>query len=493
MPEAQSSYPRYRPSLLALLPAFFFMFFFAAWISMIFLEILGSYVIVLFFLIWIGSLLLTYLNLINTWVEFREEGLFVQRGIIAKKRTTLLYSQIQDVSESQGLLEMILGLKALKIVTMTALSAAAGRLPSFDKNTAGTIRSETLKRISVTGVAQTQKTVSGKPKQANAFEPTEKMQKNIFPIQIGKVILSGLPFAAIILFFLIALSLAVNPFFVFLIGIFLFIAIISIIGIAIQLSATSYFIGNTRLEVQFQFLSFYKLNIPYEKIQDLVLIKSLFARIVGIADLRIETGAAEVYARGQQKALSSNTIPALFQEQAFQLRGMFAKAMGFSLKEAAPALVAKIPLEEKKPLKKTVSLLFFLGVGIAIICAVLAFNAPQFFASALFYGLILLVFLAILKFVYEIFYLKAYYYNLTEDCLLIRKGLFNIKEIIIPFSRIQNVFVDQDIFDRIFGLWDVHVSTVTPHSMMQGHIDGLSLQNARIISDMLLGKIKQSN
>lgn len=491
MVDSVDVHKRYYPSLLNLVPRFFINFFIAAWISL-YLLFLGIYVILVFFLILFGGLALTYLSLINIWIEFREEGLFIQRGIIAKKRSTLLYSQIQDVAESQGLLEMILGLKKLKIVTMTMLSATAGRLPGFDNNTASTIRDAVLQRIASASQAQTLKTATGKVQPVVSFEPTEQMQKNIFPIQVGKAILSLFPLGAIILVFLVALVFLFGAITIFFIDIFFFFAIAVIIAIAIQLSCTSYFTGKTRLEIQFQFLSFYKMNIPYEKIQDIVLLRDVFGRIVNIASLHIETGAAEVYVKGEQQMRLMNNIPALLREHALQLRDFFAKSMRFSLKEIMPTLVSKIPLEARKPLKKTVALFFGFLIIFVVICAISFFAAPQFLMQILLYGIAFLIFIATIKFVYEIFYLKSYYYNLTEDCLLIRKGVFNITEVIIPFERIQNVFVDQDIFDRIFGLWDVHVSTVTVHSMMEGHIDGLNQQNAKLLAELLLGKIKKN-
>lgn len=490
MADSAGVFKRYYPSLLNLVPSFFVLFFVALWATS-FLLFLGVFALLIFFLVWFGGLALTYLDLINTWIELREEGLFIQKGIIAKKRSTLLYSQIQDVAESQGLLEMIFGLKALKIVTMTMLSAAAGRLPGFDKNNADIIRSAVLQKIASASQEQARKTVSGKAQPVVSFEPTEQMQKNIFPIQVGKAILSGFPLGAIILAFLIALVFLLGPAAIVFIGIFFFIAIIIIIGIAIQLSCTSYFTGKTRLEIQFQFLSFYKINIPCEKIQDIVLLRDFFGRIVNIASLRIETGAAEVYTKGEQQTRLMNSIPALLFEHSLQLRDFFAKSMGFSLKEIMPTLVSRIPLEERKPLKKTVAAVFVLFILFVIICIIALFAAQQILTQILFYGIVFLILIAIIKFVFEIFYLKNYYYNFTEDCLLIRKGVLNITEVIIPFGRIQNVFVDQDIFDRLFGLWDVHVSTVTMHSMMEGHIDGLNAENAKTIAGLILEKIKK--
>ena len=54
----------------------------------------------------------------------------------------------------------------------------------------------------------------------------------------------------------------------------------------------------------------------------------------------------------------------------------------------------------------------------------------------------------------------------------------------------QDVYVDQDIFDRMFGLWDVHVSTATMMSGMEAHIDGVKRENAMKLREMLLQKIR---
>jgi membrane protein YdbS with pleckstrin-like domain len=107
-------------------------------------------------------------------------------------------------------------------------------------------------------------------------------------------------------------------------------------------------------------------------------------------------------------------------------------------------------------------------------------------------GIVFLVLFFIARFVYEQAYLKGYYYNIASDHLIIRKGVFNITEVIIPFKNVQNVFLDQDIFDRLFRLYDVHLSTITPISGLEGHIDGLSAENASKIRDLLLRQIKPS-
>ena len=52
--------------------------------------------------------------------------------------------------------------------------------------------------------------------------------------------------------------------------------------------------------------------------------------------------------------------------------------------------------------------------------------------------------------------------------------------------------MDQDILDRIFGLWDVHVSTATNMSGAEAHIDGVKHDNANAIKELILAKIRKA-
>ena len=49
-------------------------------------------------------------------------------------------------------------------------------------------------------------------------------------------------------------------------------------------------------------------------------------------------------------------------------------------------------------------------------------------------------------------YIKSYYYSDDEGFITIRKGVFTPTEIHVQYGRIQDVYVDQDLFDRMFGL-----------------------------------------
>lgn len=58
-------------------------------------------------------------------------------------------------------------------------------------------------------------------------------------------------------------------------------------------------------------------------------------------------------------------------------------------------------------------------------------------------------------------------------------------------ERIQDVYVDQDLLDRIFGLYDVHLSSATVSSGMEAHIDGVEKQAAEDLRNILLQTVQQ--
>lgn len=97
----------------------------------------------------------------------------------------------------------------------------------------------------------------------------------------------------------------------------------------------------------------------------------------------------------------------------------------------------------------------------------------------------------LLNYLYQRWYFAVYFYDLTPDFIRIRKGPITPREITIPYERIQDVYVDQDLLDRIFGLYDVHLSTATISSGMEAHIDGVEKQAAEGLRTIILETIKQ--
>src|SRR3989338_3886729 len=128
----------------------------------------------------------------------------------------------------------------------------------------------------------------------------------------------------------------------------------------------------------------------------------------------------------------------------------------------------KYPLENRKPLKKTLARVWsFVPIFIFFILPMIIFipsdNLPIFLSKALISWLIAVMFLiiSVAMYIYEVFYMKYYFYDIVGSTLIIKKGVFSRNEICLPFNRLQDVYVDQDIWDRIFGLYDVHVSSAT--------------------------------
>lgn len=163
----------------------------------------------------------------------------------------------------------------------------------------------------------------------------------------------------------------------------------------------------------------------------------------------------------------------------------------------------KYPLESRKPLKKTIGGIFMFIYMFSLIFIFLFYyflfgGGKSIFQKLNFWeilyisiGIFVLIF--ILKYIYEVFYMKYYFYNLVDKNLIIKKGVFSRNEITLPINRLQDVYVDQDIFDRIFGLYDVHVSSATSISVKLSHIDGLNKENAQIIKNLILSGIHKEN
>jgi putative membrane protein len=159
----------------------------------------------------------------------------------------------------------------------------------------------------------------------------------------------------------------------------------------------------------------------------------------------------------------------------------------------------QFPLSYKKIIKKTIASTIVITILLFVI-TIWTFSAfrlgsvsqeADWLGMATFgiFGLLLLVIL--LTYLYQRWYFAVYFYDLTPDFIQIRKGPITPREITIPYERIQDVYVDQDLLDRIFGLYDVHLSSATISSGMEAHIDGLEKQAAEGLRMILLDTIKQ--
>lgn len=111
--------------------------------------------------------------------------------------------------------------------------------------------------------------------------------------------------------------------------------------------------------------------------------------------------------------------------------------------------------------------------------------------------ILLLILFFVLSHVFSLFwqalYFRFYFYDLRKENVLIRKGVIARSEIVIDYSKVQNVFVDQDFWDRIFGLYDVHIATADPQSAPVSHIDGVNATNAKKLREELVRRSKAAS
>ena len=150
------------------------------------------------------------------------------------------------------------------------------------------------------------------------------------------------------------------------------------------------------------------------------------------------------------------------------------------------------PLEASKPMKKAIGKTFGFFIFL-LFCAIfgsfLISGDFSVLGFALFILIAVLVVIFVIFYIYEVAYMNRYFYDLNGKNLAIKKGVFSVSEITLPLNRLQDVYVDQDILDRLFGLYDVHVSSATVTSEFLSHIDGVSKESAEKIKKILLAKI----
>lgn len=166
----------------------------------------------------------------------------------------------------------------------------------------------------------------------------------------------------------------------------------------------------------------------------------------------------------------------------------------------------QFPLSAKKILKKTLTssigwIIFFVFILLMSMAFVLPFTIPlskstssniySYYIMFIFVALGLLGLLIFLTYLYQKWYFDVYFYDLTADYIIIKKGPITPREITIPYERVQDVYVDQDIFDRMFGLFDVHLSSATISSGMEAHIDGVEKQAAEGLRGLLLKTVSE--
>ncbi len=477
-------------------------------IAMIFLGALFSSLFVLLFLP--ELLIIVPFTVIFAILEFRvlryelrDEGVYIRKGFFTPRESLFLYRNIQDVEESYDIISGILDLRTLTMKTMTSLSAIDARMQYLNSTDSEHIRGEILKRGRASRKDSVKlEDVSGDAAGAEAVIPDTddglgSPYKNHF---FKSLLYSGASTFIVVVSFMVLLLIMVfliNPMFILIPLILVFPLVFILFGMAVNTLilylSYSYELSPQSVRIRRGILNVQRREIDYDKMQDLVLNVSLPQSFAGLANLNFETGSKEMVQQGKSSTIASTStpvesIPELTVEDAKTLKNRIAGCMGISLSGLwTDPLVNKIPLESIKPVKKTLWWLIYLTV-ILIVLVILP-PVPRWGLQI--YFVIFSVVLLALKYVYECYYYRKYFYDVNDDVLVIKKGVFGYCETTVPFSRIQDIFVDQDILDRMFGLRDVYVSTVTGRSILNAHIDGVNAGNAEKIALLLMEGIKK--
>ena len=170
---------------------------------------------------------------------------------------------------------------------------------------------------------------------------------------------------------------------------------------------------------------------------------------------------------------------------------------------------AAIVTEKNYPIT---TLWLFKGVliilGISIVLLIFGYVAPK------------LIILMVISLIANPLIRKNFHYALNDKYFYVKQGVFSKKERNLPYGVIQNVFVKQDLFDRIFGLASLRVenasqagggnkehwwnksygSKSTVYGQQEGigaygnavNIPGLKKSNAEELKGLVLQKMKEN-
>jgi|GEM_PF-3721772 len=109
--------------------------------------------------------------------------------------------------------------------------------------------------------------------------------------------------------------------------------------------------------------------------------------------------------------------------------------------------------------------------------------------------LIVLVFILLLAVViaarwYTSEFFRTFIYELRGDYFFSRKGVITPSYTLIPYNNIQDIHVEQSIYDRIFGLWAVKIYSATFSRRGSDIIFGLSKKTAERLKTETLERMR---
>ena len=163
-------------------------------------------------------------------------------------------------------------------------------------------------------------------------------------------------------------------------------------------------------------------------------------------------------------------------------------------------LTHKFPIRKIKILREVIGRIIFLAFLSVVFLQIAKWNGGwaevllRDAANVVVPSLIIIVFLMVilLDAAYQALYISCFKYATDGASLTISKGIIARHEITLPFNRITDLYVDQSVFDRIFGLYDLHFSTPTVTSGSAAHISGLNKNDCDALRQLVLDSLHKA-
>jgi len=120
---------------------------------------------------------------------------------------------------------------------------------------------------------------------------------------------------------------------------------------------------------------------------------------------------------------------------------------------------------KKTILKITIGYIIFYALSMILTYWGMHFFEPIFFTFDMFlwltiYSVLLpYVIIILLSFWYLYRYVKLYSFEVLENNIIIRHGVFTKKRVTIPYTRVQNINIANGVFDRLFNIYTVKIET----------------------------------
>lgn len=101
--------------------------------------------------------------------------------------------------------------------------------------------------------------------------------------------------------------------------------------------------------------------------------------------------------------------------------------------------------------------------------------------------------------------INNFHYSIEEETLKIRQGVFDINETFVFYKNIRSVFIVQNLFDKIFNIYSVHIDILDAQANLNKYsrysigfnknkliIPGLKKTSAEALKKIFLQKIKET-